>query len=493
MGDRLTTRVVIHGHFYQPPREDPRTGLIDAQPSAAPFHDWNERVHAESYLSNVFADLETPDGEQVVNTFERISFNVGPTLMSWMEKFHPRTYQRIIRADEKSIERLGFGNAIAQPFHHTILPLSNMRDVRTQVHWGLEEFKHRFGRDPLGIWLPETAANDDVLRVLMEQGVTFTILAPWQAGRWREPGGRWKSAAKEGFDTRVPYRFNHPDGSGRSISLFFYDADIARAIAFENATASAEGLIAMFEERSAGDDGIVHAATDGETYGHHQKFGEIGLAYALFVEAAKRGVTVTNCAAHLAEHPAELEVELVPGDGSSWSCVHGVERWRSSCGCTTGGEPDWDQEWRAPLREGLDVVRDAADETFERLGAEYFVDPWSARDAYVGVVLGAEKIDDLLAAQTGRPLDEDARRKAALLLELQRASMSMFTSCGWFFADIAGIETKQVLRYAARTLELMEELQQPTPREAFLRELEKAKSNDPEAGTGADVFSSVAV
>lgn len=485
------TRLVVHGHFYQPPREDPRTGEIDEQPSAAPFHDWNERVHAESYLSNVFADLQTPRGEEVVNTFERMSFNVGPTLLSWMERFHPRTYQRIIRADSKSAERLGFGNAIAQAFHHTILPLSNMRDVRTQVRWGLAEFRHRFGRESLGIWLPETAVNDDVLRVLIEQDVGFTILAPWQAGRWREPGGSWTSVARDGIDTRVAYRYLHPDGSGRSIALFFYDADIARAIAFENAMASAEGFIDMFESRSGGDTTLVHAATDGETYGHHQEFGEIGLAYALFVEAEKRGVTITNYAAHLNEYPPELEVELAPGDGTSWSCAHGIERWRSACGCVTGGEPGWDLGWRAPLREGLEVIRDAADEAFERLGSTLLVDPWRARDDYVRVVIGAEDMGTFMGEHAAGPLDEAERNKAGKLLELQRDAMSMFTSCGWFFADIAGIEAKQVLRYAARTLELIDELEQPSPREAFLRVLEAAKSNEPDAGTGADVFSSL--
>ncbi|MGH2756448.1 MAG: DUF3536 domain-containing protein [Actinomycetota bacterium] len=485
------TRLVVHGHFYQPPREDPRTGEIDQQPSAAPFHDWNERVHAESYLSNVFADLQTPNGEEVVNTFERMSFNVGPTLMSWMDRFHPRTYQRIIRADAKSAERLGHGNAIAQAFHHTILPLSNMRDVRTQVRWGLADFRHRFGREALGMWLPETAANDDVMRVLIEEGVAFTILAPWQAGRWREPGGEWRSVTEHELNTRVPYRFLHPEGSGRSISLFFYDADIARAIAFENAMASAAGFIAMFEANASDDDGIVHAATDGETYGHHQKFGEIGLAYALFVEAEKRGAIVTNYAAHLHEHPAELEVELASGDGTSWSCAHGVERWRSACGCVTGGEPGWNQEWRAPLREALDLLRVEADEVFERLGSPLFTDPWQARDDYVSVVVGAEELDDFIAKHASGPLDDAARDKVALLLELQNDAMSMFTSCGWFFADIAGIEATQVLRYAARTLELMEILEQPTPLEAFLRSLERAKSNEPDAGTGADVFSAL--
>ena len=488
----MAARIVVHGHFYQPPREDPWTGIIDPQPSAAPFHDWNERVHAEAYLSNVFADLETDAGEVVVNNFERLSFNVGPTLMSWMEKVHPRTYARILQADAKSIERLGHGNAIAQSFHHTILPLSNIRDVRTQVRWGLADFRYRFSRDPAGIWLPETAVNDDVLAVLIEEGVTFTILAPNQAGAWRRAGEDWVDVPTSGIDTRVAYRYLHPDGSGRSMTLFFYDGDIAKAIAFENAMVSAEGFIDMFASHWDDDAHLIHAATDGETYGHHQKFGEIGLAYALFVAAEQREVEVTNYAAYLEKHPAELEARLAPGEGTSWSCAHGVGRWKEACGCVTGGEEGWHQEWRAPLREGLEVIRESADEAFERVGTGIFQDPWAARDAYVDVVIGARSFDDLLAEQSSRPVDEGTRSLAHRLLELQRNSMSMFTSCGWFFADVAGIESVQVLRYAARTLDLLDALEQSSPRDAAMVILEQAKSNEPSGVTAADLLTRAA-
>ncbi|MDQ3964213.1 MAG: DUF3536 domain-containing protein [Actinomycetota bacterium] len=484
----MAARIVVHGHFYQPPREDPWTGRIDLQPSAAPFHDWNERVHAESYLNNVFADLETDAGELVVNNFERLSFNVGPTLMSWMEKLHPRTYARILQADSKSIERLGRGNAIAQSFHHTILPLSNMRDVRTQVRWGLTDFRDRFSRDSEGIWLPETAVNDDVLAVLIEEGVAFTVLAPYQAGRWRRPGEDWVDVADSGIDTRVAYRYDHPDGSGRSITLFFYDGDIAKAIAFENAMVSAEGFIDMFASHWEDDAHLIHAATDGETYGHHQKFGEIGLAYALFVAAEHREVEVTNYAAYLEKHPAELEVQLPRGEGTSWSCAHGVARWKKDCGCVTGGEEGWDQAWRTPLREGLDVIRIASDEVFERLGSSVFHDPWAARDEYVDVVIGASSFDDFLVSHAARPIDERTRAQAHQLLELQRISMSMFTSCGWFFADVAGIESVQVLRYAACTLDHLDVLGQPSPTEEAMTILARAKSNQPAAGTAADLL-----
>lgn len=484
----MAARIVVHGHFYQPPREDPWTGSIDLQPTAAPFHDWNERVHAESYLSNVFADLETDAGELVVNNFERLSFNVGPTLMSWMEKLHPRTYARILQADSKSLERLGRGNAIAQSFHHTILPLSNMRDVRTQVRWGLTDFRFRFSRDPEGMWLPETAVNDDVLAILIEEGVAFTILAPSQAGSWRRPGEDWVDVATSGIDTRVAYRYLHPDGSGRSMTLFFYDGDIAKAIAFENAMMSAEGFIDMFASHWDDDAHLIHAATDGETYGHHQKFGEIGLAYALFVAAERREVEVTNYAAYLEKHPAELEAKVVAGEGTSWSCAHGVKRWKQDCGCVTGGAVGWNQAWRAPLRAGLEVIRGAADAVFERLGATIFTDPWDARDGYIEVVIGAREFDDFLGVHSARPIDDVTRTQAHQLLELQRNSMSMFTSCGWFFADVAGIESVQVLRYAARTLDLLDALGQPSPKEKATAILARAESNQSAAGNAADLL-----
>jgi alpha-amylase/alpha-mannosidase (GH57 family) len=485
------THIAIHGHFYQPPRENPWTGEIDAQASAAPFHDWNERVHAESYRPNSLANIVTPQGERTVNNYERISFDIGPTLFKWLEQVHPKTYRRILEADRSSCARLGQGNAIAQAYHHTILPLSPVHDVRTELRWGLADFAHRFGRRARGIWLPETAANERVLSVLIDEGVEFTILAPRQAWRWRQDGGDWNDARVEGIDPSVPYRFLHRDGSGRGLALFFYDGALARAIAFERLTSSAERFIDMFAAGARSRNGLVHAATDGETYGHHHTFGDIGLAYALFVEAERRGLGITNYAAYLESCPPERDVQVLPGEGSSWSCAHGVGRWKEDCGCHTGGEPGWTQAWRGPLRAALEVVKGYADETFERLGSALFADPWAARDAYVRVVIGAEGLDDLLGRSAAGPLGPAECRRAETLLELQRSALSMFTSCAWFFSDISGIETVQILRYAARTLELLEELGQPAPRQAFLTHLENAKSNDPDAGTGADIFAAL--
>ena len=484
----MAASITVHAHFYQPPREDPWTGTVPEQPSAAPAHDWNERVHQEAYRPNAFTTVLTDDGEDTVNNFERLSFNVGPTLLAWMEAADPETYARIIEADRASSARLGHGNAIAQAFHHTILPLSPLRDVRTQIRWGLADFRHRFGRPSDGMWLPETAADDDTLEILIEEGVTFTILAPNQAGYIKDDVGEWIPAQEVGLDTTIPYRYEHRDGSGRSLAIFFYDGAIARAIAFERAGASGEGFLDLFEA-NAGDGLLVHAATDGETYGHHHTFSELGLAYALFVEAPRRSIEVTNYMAFLTEHPAEVEVRLIPGEGTSWSCAHGVRRWKEDCGCMTGGQEGWNQRWRAPLRAALEIVRNTADEVFGRLGATLFTDPWAARDAYVDVVVGATDLDRFLSEWAGGPLTEDDSRRAHYLMELQRNSMSMFTSCGWFFNDVGGIETVQVLRYAARTLDLLESLDQPGPRDAFLTLLGTAHSNDPDIGTGADVFS----
>ena len=485
--------LTVHGHFYQPPRENPWTGELPEQPSAAPAHDWNERVHSECYRPNAFARIPGPPGEDgsasaiTVNNFERLSFNVGPTLLEWMEKADPETYGRILAADRASLERLGHGNAIAQAYHHTILPLSPSHDVRTQVRWGLADFRFRFGREPEGMWLPETAANDDTLATLIEEGIAFTILAPQQASRWRESDGRWVQTAAQPIDPRLPYRYYHRDGSGRSLVLFFYDGEIARKIAFERAGSSGEGFVDLFEAR-AGEGLLVHAATDGETYGHHHTFSELGLAYALFVEAPKRDLEVVNYATFLDSVEVTHEAAVWRGEGTAWSCAHGVGRWVRDCGCSTGGEEGWNQRWRGPLRSALDVVKRSADEILERVGGTLLNDPWKARDEYIEVILGSIDVETFVAQNAGGPLDEPQREQVITLMELQRNAMSMYTSCGWFFNDVGGIETVQVLRYAARTMDIIESLGQPTPEQSFLTTLEGAVSNDPSLGTAADIY-----
>ena len=452
--------LVIHGHFYQPPRENPWTGEVDPEPGAAPYHDWNERIHAECYAPNA-------------DNYKNISFNFGPTLMSWLASHHSDTYQKILDADKESaVRHRGHGNAIAQAYGHAILPLCNERDRFTQVVWGLADFRFRFGREAESLWLPETAANDQVLALLIEQGLRYVILAPNQA--------------KGAIDTSKPYLFRHPDGSGRSLVVFFYNGPLARAIAFEKALTSSQLLVEQFI-RAVGRGDLVNVATDGETYGHHFKFGDLGLAHALAIEAPKAGFQITNYGEYLDSHPADIEVEIdngPDGEGTSWSCVHGVGRWARDCGCHTGGEPGWNQAWRAPLRAALNFLRDDTAVKFENAGSEVLRDPWAARNDYIDVILDHRALDGFLNRHSLRP-DET---RIVQLLEMQRSALLMFASCGWFFSDVAGIETIQVMRYAARVMDLQRQLGFEPPLKEFLEIMAGAKSNDPAKGNGADLF-----
>ena len=456
------TALVIHGHFYQPPRENPWTGEVETEPSAAPYHDWNERVYAECYAPNV-------------DNYPLISFNFGPTLMSWLAEHHGDTYQKILNADKESaVARGGHGNAIAQAYGHAILPLCNERDRLTQVVWGLADFRFRFGREAEALWLPETAANDDVLSLLIEQGMRYVILAPNQA-----KGGD--------VDSSKPYLFRHVDGSGRSLAIFFYNGPLARAIAFEGALGSSRGLVERFIAAARFGD-LVNVATDGETYGHHFKFGDLGLAHALRVEAKAAGFWITNYAQYLDHHPPRdvVEVDNGPdGEGTSWSCVHGVGRWARDCGCQTGGEPGWNQKWRRPLRAALEFLRDDAAAKFQDAARQLLRDPWVARDEYISVVLDARERESFLTRHSFEGAEESRVMK---LLEMQRSALLMFTSCGWFFSDLAGIETIQVMRYAKRVIELMDQLGLEPPRKTFLEIMSQARSNRPQKGTGADIF-----
>ena len=471
------TALIIHGHFYQPPRENPWTGEVEAEPNAAPYHDWNERIYAECYAPNAS-----------VNNYARISFNFGPTLLSWLERHHPDTYQHILTADrESAAQRGGHGNAIAQAYGHAILPLCNERDRLTQVVWGIADFRFRFGREPEALWLPETAANDATLALLVEQGLRYVILAPEQAKRVRVDS-EWVDVSGGKVDTTRAYRFEHPGGSGRSIAVFFYDGSLARAIAFEKALTSSRGLVERFVHAAQRGD-LVNVATDGETYGHHFKFGDLGLAHALGVEARQAGFWITNYGEYLDRKSAEsvVEIENGPaGEGSSWSCAHGVSRWARDCGCHTGGEAGWNQAWRDPLRVALNFLRDDAALKFEANGL--LRDPWAARNDYVSVLLDPQAKEDFLARHAVGTLNEAERVRVFQLLEMQRSALLMFTSCGWFFSDLAGIETIHVLRHAARVIGLQEQLGFDVPRKQFLELLANAKSNRPDKGNGADIF-----
>ncbi|HEX2698922.1 MAG TPA: DUF3536 domain-containing protein [Acidimicrobiales bacterium] len=473
----MAPSLVVHAHFYQPPRENPWTEQLSREPSAAPFHDWNARIDAECYRPNGVARVFDDAGRvvDIVNNYEHVSFDVGPTLLSWLEVHDPETYGRIIAADART------HGGMAQGWGHVILPLANERDMRTQVRWGLIDFEHRFGRPAEGMWLPEAAVDDRVMAVLAEEGVAFTILAPGQARRVRPLGSgprSWTSVEGGRVDTARPYRWLHPDGSGRGVDVVFYDGGLSHAIAFELGTLSSQGLL----DRVTHDrhDGLVTIAADGETFGHHQRWGERLAAHALSVEAPGRGVEVTNVSAHLRRNPPAHEVDVFL---SSWSCAHGVGRWREDCGCSTGGQPGWQQRWRAPLRHALDDLRDRLGEVFDRRGGAVLRNPWAARDDYLRVFLGAvtreEFADDHVI---GDPVE------AFTLLEAQRNAMAMYTSCGWFFNDLAGLETVQILRYAARVMDHLTELGEDPREEAFLDVLDKAESNVPEEGSGRDVW-----
>jgi alpha-amylase/alpha-mannosidase (GH57 family) len=495
----MSRSICIHGHFYQPPRENPWLETIERQDSAFPFHDWNERIAAECYAPNAAARILDGEGriERIVNNYARISFDFGPTLLSWLEKKAPTVYHAVIAADRESRERFsGHGSALAQAYHHSILPLANRRDRRTEILWGLADFAHRFGRPAEGFWLPETAVDTESLEILAEQGIRFTLLEPRQARRFRPLGvgeEAWQEAP-EGIDGRVPYRLNLP--SGRTLDLFFYDGAISRAIAFEKLLASGETfvgrLLGAFSPGSETDRSeLVHIATDGETYGHHHRFGDMALAYSLRRIEEDEAVILTNYGEFLARHPPEFAVEI--HDCTSWSCVHGVERWRSDCGCSTGAAEGWNQAWRAPLRDALDQLRDEIAPLYEAAAAPLLADPWAARDAYNEVLLdhSPERVAAFLARQ-GRgdssAWNEAERTRALKLLELERQTLLMYTSCGWFFNDLAGIETVQVLRYAGRAVQLAQELFGDGVEERFLARLEEARSNRSEEGDGRRIY-----
>ena len=493
----MTTALVIHGHFYQPPRENPWTELVEREAGAAPFHDWNERIHAECYRPNAFARISDWHGrvERVVNNYARLSFNFGPTLLNWLERSHPETYARIIDADRESVLRYnGHGNAIAQGYNHSILPLCNERDRRTQIRWGLADFRRRYGREAEALWLPETACDDATLAALVEEGLRYVVLSPHQAEAVRRVGSdTWQNVSDGRIDTTVPYKYLHRDGSGRSIAVFFYNGEIARGIAFEGLLASSNGLLAACARAARGGAQIVNVATDGESYGHHFRWGDRCIAYALEVEAERFGLRVTNYGEFLDGHEPEHEVLIKPGpngEGTAWSCAHGLGRWTRDCGCNASAPGGWNQRWRTPLRAAFDLLRDDLAPKFEEAGALLLRDPWAARDEYVELLGPGRhaRREEFLSRHARHTLSGEEKVRALTLLEAQRAALTMYTSCGWFFNDITGIETVQTLRYAGRVVETMEALGLEPPTEAFLEILSEAQSNLLERSTGADIY-----
>ena len=487
--------ICIHGHFYQPPRENPWLETVETQDTAAPYHDWNERICAECYATNGAARIQNNKNQitRIVNNYARMSFNFGPTLLSWLKENAPRTYRMILDGERRSRKSYGgHSSAMAQVFNHIIMPLASRRDRITQIRWGIADYEQHYGEPPEGMWLAETAADTESLELMAQHGIKFTVLAPHQCKRIRQlrDGAGWTDTPGTTVDTTRPYlvRFD----SGVSIGVFFYNDPVSRAIAFEGLLNSGENFAARLKGgfKDGAQPQLVHVATDGESYGHHHKHGEMALAYALRLLERDKMVKLTNYGRFLEQFPPEYECEIV--DNSSWSCVHGVERWRSNCGCN-GGTPGFNQAWRAPLRQALDELRDAVVPLTEQEGGKLFKDVWAARDGYIEVMLdrGTESEERFFRAHEREILTEEERVRALELMEMQRHTQLMYTSCGWFFDDLAGIETVQIIAYAARVLQLAQQVfgeQAEGLEAAFLARLAEAKSNVASAGDGAQIY-----
>lgn len=485
----MENHICIHGHFYQPPRENAWLEVIEVQDSAHPYHDWNERITAECYAPNTASRILNGKAviKNIINNYSKISFNYGPTLLSWMEVSDPTTYKAILDADIQSAKQFsGHGSAIAQVYNHIILPLANDRDKETQIIWGIRDFEFRFKRKPEGMWLAETAVDIPSLELLARHNIKYTVLAPRQARGFRKTGDLvWKDVTTESLDTRRPYTCKLP--SGNSIVLFFYDGSISQGVAFDgllnDGNKFASRLMGSFDEHSK-EPQLVHIATDGETYGHHHKHGDMALAFCLDHIGRQKNARLTNYAEFLTKFPPTYEVLI--HENSSWSCVHGVERWRNDCGCNSG-KPDWHQRWRKPLRESLDWLRDELAKIYNSEASQFLKDPWKAREDYIDVILN--RTDDTIAAFLKKHcLREVEQNRVFRLMEMQRHAMLMYTSCGWFFDEISGIETVQILQYACRAMQLVSQISDVNLEEEFLSRLQDAPSNIPSLDNGAEVY-----
>lgn len=511
--------ICIHGHFYQPPRENPWIEEVEIEDSAYPYHDWNARVTAECYAPNTASRILDPNKRiiDIVNNYATISFDFGPTLLSWLEQNNPQVYSAILDADNESRKQFsGHGSAIAQAYNHIIMPLANPRDKRTQVIWGIQDFIHRFGRHPEGMWLPETAVDMETLAILADMGILFTILSPTQAARTKELSGtRWKEVSRDTLDCSMPYQCVLPQG--KTISLFFYDGSIAQELAFgsllDNGEVFANRMMSYFSQHDIGS-GLLSIASDGETYGHHHRFADMALAYAIYLIDKQKPAAMTVFGEYLAAHPPTHQVEIL--ENTSWSCPHGIERWRDNCGCCTQGttirDPDphpigpsrrkdpvhdqkicvvaWHQSWRKALREAMDRLRDELIPLYEKKMGGLLTDPWSARNDYISVILdrSPETYKRFFEKHAARPLSDEEKSLALKLLEMQRHAMLMYTSCGWFFDDISGIETIQVMEYACRAMQLAREVSGIDQEPVFISTLIDAKSNIPAQGDGAAIY-----
>jgi alpha-amylase/alpha-mannosidase (GH57 family) len=487
----MTDYVCIHGHFYQPPRENPWLEDVEMQDSAYPFHDWNEKITTECYLPNSSARVlgEKKLITDIVNNYSKMSYDFGPTLLSWLERHRPETYHQVLASDKMGQKLFsGHGPAIAQAYNHVIMPLASQRDKLTQVIWGIADFEHRFGRFPDGMWLPETAVDIATLEMLAANGIKYTILSPHQAKQTKKLGtGKWKSAA-DGLDIRMPYLCQLP--SGKNISIFFYDGKTSYDVSYGNLLEDGETFAKRLAALLGDGDGpkLAHIATDGETYGHHHRYAEMALAYAArYIEERKLG-KLTVYGEYLEKVPPQYEVQII--ENTSWSCAHGIERWRNNCGCHAGRFPSGMQQWRKPLRDAIDRLSEEAAELYEKGMKKYVKDPWDLRNKYIEVVLdrSKEKVESFLAGNVNKGLQQAEKVFVLKMLEMQRNSMLMYTSCGWFFDDINGIETVQVMRYAGRTIQLARETGGPDLEGEFKKMLEQANSNLPDVKNGAESY-----
>jgi len=484
--------VCVHGHFYQPPRENPWLEYVELQDSAYPYHDWNARITEECYRQNAASRILSPDRKivDIVNNYASMSFNFGPTLFYWLEAHAPDVYEKILKADKKSQEWFsGHGCALAQAYNHMIMPLCNERDKYTQVIWGIADFKNRFQRDPEGMWLPETAVDIASLEVLAEHGIKFTILAPRQARRARKMGRRWREVNEGNLDTSVPYLCHLP--SGRQITLFFYNGSPSNEIAYGGLLHSGEGFARRLMESFPSDDGqahLVHVATDGESFGHHHRYGDMALAYCLHHIHTNGLARITVYGEYLEKFPPAHEVEI--WEQSSWSCAHGVERWKSNCGCAADPALAGRQQWRAPLRGALDWLRDKLTGVYEEGMAKYHPDPWQLRNEYIEVINDRfpENARAFIKKTTGKDLDGADSVTFLKLLEMQRDAMLMYTSCGWFFDNLTGIETVQIMQYAARAMQLCHELRSWDLEPEFKEMLAAAPSHTRPFANGKDIY-----
>lgn len=485
--------ICIHGHFYQPPRENPWTGEIELQPSAEPYHDWNERIYDECYKPNTEADIIDDHGKLVleVNNYEYLNFNFGPTLLAWIQNKHPETYTKIIEADKLSMQNNnGHGNAIAMCYNHMIMPLANFNDKITQVRWGLADFKHHFGRDSEGIWLPETAVNLETIEVLINEKIKYIILDTSQADSFRKLGAaEWKDTSAVSLYPKRPYRCFSKINKNKFIDIFFYDGPVSKAVAFDDVLKSSQTLLDKIfsaSDKYSAEKQLISVATDGETFGHHKKHAERTLAFFLRSLAPQNDLTIVNFGSYLESHPPQYEVRIKSGEGTSWSCVHGVKRWKEDCGCGGGG--GWNQQWRKPLRESLDWLRDQLIVLYENFGQHLLKDVWQARNDYISLLLDNSTKKAFFKKNSDKALSESEIQTCINLLEMQKYSMFMFTSCGWFFSEISGIETLKILEYAARAMELAKEISGVSFELEFISRLAESKSNIAKYHDGRGVY-----